>query len=109
MNECTLTPNGDCHELRECINTAGSFECGPCKDGYVDDGATGCMFADPCAAGVHNCEKTEYCINHKLGEFYCEVRRERERKRERQRDTTACKKQGYIKPWCLYSPDEESF
>jgi hypothetical protein len=49
------------------------------------------MFADPCAAGVHNCEKTEYCINHKLGEFYCEVRRRgreggRERKRERERE-----------------------
>ena len=86
MNECTLTPNGGCHELRECINTAGSFECGPCKDGYVDDGATGCMFADPCAAGVHNCEKTEYCINHKLGEFYCEVRREREKEREKKRE-----------------------
>ena len=79
-----MTPNGGCHELRECINTAGSFECGPCIDGYVDDGATGCMFADPCAAGVHNCEKTEYCINHKLGEFYCEVRKSsREGEKER--------------------------
>ena len=88
INECTLTHNGGCHELRECINTAGSFECGPCIDGYIDDGDKGCKFADPCAAGVHNCEKTEYCINHRLGEFYCEVRerrREGERGRERKR------------------------
>ena len=95
INECTLNPNTSCHELRECINTLGSYECGPCADGYVDDGETGCQFADPCAAGVHNCAKLEYCVNPTVGEFYCEVSLEngeegrsggRERERGRSRD-----------------------
>ena len=86
VNECSLTDNGGCHELRECLNLPGSFECGPCADGYVDDGEKGCKFADPCAAGVHNCEKVDYCVNHQVGEFHCEVSERERETRERERE-----------------------
>ena len=29
--------------------------------------------ANPCAAEQHHCERTEYCVNHAIGEFHCEV------------------------------------
>ena len=74
INECVETPNGGCDPLRICSNLPGSFECGPCIPGYVEDGTTGCKFADPCSAGpqYHDCEKDDYCINHIVGEYYCQ-------------------------------------
>ncbi len=75
INECQQSPNGGCSDLRECENTMGSFQCGPCPPGYVEDGDFNCRFSDPCAAGVHNCQKTEYCNNHAVGEFHCFVSR----------------------------------
>ena len=73
VNECTASLNGACHALRECENTFGSYVCGPCAPGYVEDGPTSCKFSDPCAAGVHNCQRVEFCNNYALGEFQCFV------------------------------------
>ncbi len=74
VNECEVTPNGGCSELRECENTLGSYACGSCiLDGYVESGPTECIVANPCAAEQHHCERTEYCVNHAIGEFHCEV------------------------------------
>ena len=74
MNECEVNANGGCSELRECENTLGSFACGSCfLDGYVESGLTDCVVADPCAADMHHCAEQEYCINHAVGEFHCEV------------------------------------
>lgn len=73
VNECQETMNGGCSDLRECENTLGSFRCGPCPAGYVEDGDLHCQFSDPCAAGVHNCQKMEYCNNYAIGEFHCFV------------------------------------
>ena len=50
----------------------GSFECGPCDEGYVERGSLDCIFSDPCIANQHDCARTEYCINHAIGEYYCE-------------------------------------
>ena len=73
VNECEDT-NGGCSELRECENTLGSFACGSCfLEGYVESGLTDCVVADPCAADMHHCAQKEYCINHAVGEFHCEV------------------------------------
>jgi hypothetical protein len=72
VNECELVANGGCDEQRDCINTEGSFECGPCSEGYVEQGPLHCVLSDPCAAGVHNCERVEYCFNPTPGEFFCE-------------------------------------
>lgn len=46
--------------------------CGPCDDGYVERGPSDCILADPCSADQHNCERTEYCINHEVGDYYCQ-------------------------------------
>ena len=46
--------------------------CGICISGYAESGQFGCVLSDPCSAGLHNCEKPEYCINHAVGEFRCE-------------------------------------
>jgi hypothetical protein len=72
IDECELEVNGGCHEQRECVNTEGSFECGPCDEGYVERGSLDCIFSDPCIANQHDCARTEYCINHAIGEYYCE-------------------------------------
>ena len=68
-----MLENGGCDVLRECENTMGSYICGPCVPGYVEDGALGCKFSDPCAAGVHDCQKVEYCDNYEVGEYQCFV------------------------------------
>ena len=73
VNECQVVSNGGCDERRECENTMGSFVCGPCPAGYSEDGLFGCQFTNPCAAGVHNCEDEDYCVNHEEGQFYCYV------------------------------------
>ena len=39
----------------------------------MEDGDTGCILSDPCSAGVHTCGKDEYCVNHAVGEYHCEV------------------------------------
>lgn len=50
----------------------GSFECGPCSLGYVEQGPLDCILSDPCSAGEHDCERVEYCINHEVGNYYCQ-------------------------------------
>lgn len=59
--------------MRECENTMGSYVCGPCPSGYVEDGPFGCIFADPCGAGLHDCQKLEYCNNYAVGHYHCFV------------------------------------
>ena len=74
INECEVLPNGGCTEQRECENTMGSFVCGPCTEpGQIADGPTECLVSDPCVAGIHDCEKLDYCINYDIGEFRCQV------------------------------------
>ena len=73
VNECQLTENGGCGELRECENLLGSHVCGPCPSGYIEDGPLDCQFTNPCAAGVHNCQKADYCDNYAVGEYHCYV------------------------------------
>ena len=41
IDECT-TNNGGCDEFALCTNTPGSFVCGPCLPGFVDDPTNGC-------------------------------------------------------------------
>ncbi len=72
INECKEKTNGGCHEYRSCTNTPGSFICGLCKSGYIEDGDAGCKLSDPCAAGVHNCQEDRFCHNPIPGEFYCQ-------------------------------------
>lgn len=72
INECQgSVNNGGCSELRECVNTMGSFLCGSCPPGFVEDGSFSCQFTNPCAAGVHDCEREDYCDNHAVGQYHC--------------------------------------
>lgn len=74
VNECQgSVPNGGCDEMRECENTMGSYVCGACPPGYTEDGQFGCQFTNPCAADIHDCEREEYCVNHRVAEYYCYV------------------------------------
>ena len=41
VNEC-LKNNGGCDSKRKCVNSVGSFKCGDCPSGWVNDGALGC-------------------------------------------------------------------
>ena len=45
-NECNSFFEG----LRPCVNGEGSYTCGDCLDGYVEDGSSGfCLDVDECA------------------------------------------------------------
>ncbi|XP_067934643.1 cartilage oligomeric matrix protein-like [Watersipora subatra] len=41
IDEC-LIDNGDCPEHTDCLNNPGSFECGPCRFGYIGNATVGC-------------------------------------------------------------------
>ena len=38
----------------------------------MEDGAFNCLLSDPCAAGQHDCERAEYCVNPEKGVYYCQ-------------------------------------
>ncbi|KAK3577967.1 hypothetical protein CHS0354_020807 [Potamilus streckersoni] len=73
LNECQLGFH-DCHELAQCTNTYGSFEC-RCKPGYRGYGVPGvwangrnCYDDDECA--LKHCPYSADCTNTP-GSFYC--------------------------------------
>ncbi|XP_029053542.2 cartilage oligomeric matrix protein isoform X1 [Osmia bicornis bicornis] len=41
INECEIN-NGNCNPYMECINTEGSYRCGPCRVGFVGNQTVGC-------------------------------------------------------------------
>ena len=53
--------------------TQGSYNCGDCKPGYVNEGSYNCVLSDPCAAKLHNCMADDYCVNTAPGKYMCEV------------------------------------
>jgi hypothetical protein len=53
VNECA-TGNGGCSTLAVCINTNGSFVCGPCPFGFAGDGFV-CADVDECSLGTQQC------------------------------------------------------
>ena len=72
IDECSVMAR-PCNPLRQCTNTQGSYQCGPCPPGYVNNSKTECLLTDPCAAKQHNCDKDTYCINTAVGAFGCQV------------------------------------
>eukprot|EP00122_Pirum_gemmata_P003638 Pgem_evm1s3292 len=59
-NECLDSP---CDEQRVCINTEGSFQCGNCNNGFINDGPTGCQ---ECKYSIDNCTTFEQCTTDNL-------------------------------------------
>ncbi|XP_023860376.2 thrombospondin-4-like [Salvelinus sp. IW2-2015] len=73
INECEGPKNGGCMENSNCLNTPGSFKCGPCKAGYVGDQRKGCKPERACGNGQPNpCHASGECIVQRDGKIECQ-------------------------------------
>uniref|UniRef100_A0A673XQH6 Si:ch211-43f4.1 n=1 Tax=Salmo trutta TaxID=8032 RepID=A0A673XQH6_SALTR len=73
INECKGPNNGGCVENSNCVNTPGSFKCGPCKAGYVGDQRKGCKPERACGKGQLNpCHASGECIVQRDGKIECQ-------------------------------------
>ncbi|KAG5341187.1 TSP4 protein, partial [Acromyrmex charruanus] len=71
IDECE-TNNGGCDPYSECINTEGSYRCGPCRSGYVGNQTTGChVQKGGCPDLITVCDVNAYCIAMYANEFTC--------------------------------------
>ncbi|XP_018343575.1 PREDICTED: cartilage oligomeric matrix protein isoform X2 [Trachymyrmex septentrionalis] len=71
IDECE-TNNGGCDPYSECINTEGSYRCGPCRSGYVGNQTTGCHLREgTCPDLITVCDVNAYCIAMYTNEFTC--------------------------------------
>ncbi|XP_069009453.1 cartilage oligomeric matrix protein [Embiotoca jacksoni] len=73
INECEDPNNRGCVENSVCMNTPGSFRCGPCKTGYIGDQRQGCKPERACGNGQPNpCHASADCIVHREGTIECQ-------------------------------------
>ncbi|XP_061884433.1 cartilage oligomeric matrix protein [Entelurus aequoreus] len=73
INECDNPNNGGCVQNSICMNTPGSFRCGPCRQGYVGDQRLGCKPERACGNGQPNpCHGSAKCIAHRDGKIECQ-------------------------------------
>ncbi|KAK5869738.1 hypothetical protein PBY51_024435 [Eleginops maclovinus] len=73
INECEGINNGGCVENSLCMNTPGSYRCGPCKTGYIGDQRRGCKPERACGNGQPNpCHASAECIVHREGRIECQ-------------------------------------
>ncbi|XP_041695718.1 thrombospondin-4-like isoform X2 [Coregonus clupeaformis] len=73
INECEGPKNGGCVENSNCVNTPGSFKCGPCKAGYVGDQLKGCKPERACGNGQPNpCHASGECIVQRDRKIVCQ-------------------------------------
>uniref|UniRef100_A0A8C9PSL7 Thrombospondin 4 n=1 Tax=Spermophilus dauricus TaxID=99837 RepID=A0A8C9PSL7_SPEDA len=69
VDECL---NGACVPNSICINTLGSYRCGPCKPGYTGDQTRGCKTERNCRNPELNpCSVNAQCIEERQGEVTC--------------------------------------
>lgn len=74
INECDVN-NGGCQSNSECINTEGSYRCGPCKIGYIGNQTVGChLQQDLCPDMITVCDVNANCIAVYSNEFSCKCR-----------------------------------
>ncbi|MEQ2238658.1 hypothetical protein ILYODFUR_035381, partial [Ilyodon furcidens] len=64
VDEC-LTNNGGCSTtpVVQCLNTMGSFHCGPCPPGYEGDGRT-CTQTNVCSSNNGGCHHLASCSSN---------------------------------------------
>ncbi|XP_022792613.1 uncharacterized protein LOC111331710 [Stylophora pistillata] len=60
-----------CDPNSQCINTNGSFTCGPCHPGFIGDGYLGCNPGDLCTNNSHTCHENALCTQTGAGRFKC--------------------------------------
>ncbi|XP_077966960.1 cartilage oligomeric matrix protein-like isoform X2 [Styela clava] len=73
IDECQ-EDNAGCVFNSECINSMGSFSCGPCKAGYEGDQESGCKLSHRCGFGKKSsCHVNATCQSHRDGAV-CECR-----------------------------------
>ncbi|XP_052773067.1 uncharacterized protein LOC128211948 isoform X3 [Mya arenaria] len=70
IDECA-TGNGGCDPLMTCINTAGSYYCSFCADGYMGTNKSGCYLDNFCISGAHNCIAEANCIYLGPAQYRC--------------------------------------
>ncbi|KAK7501595.1 hypothetical protein BaRGS_00007026 [Batillaria attramentaria] len=66
VNECEDGNNGGCVANSQCINTAGSYQCGDCLEGYVGDQSQGCsQEGQLCPDGTTRCSINAKCVKRR--------------------------------------------
>ncbi|XP_031829184.1 thrombospondin isoform X2 [Nomia melanderi] len=71
INECVVN-NGGCDPYMECINTEGSFRCGPCKPGYEGNQTIGChRRGNLCADSKTICDENAECMCIDTDRYTC--------------------------------------
>ncbi|XP_032681170.1 cartilage oligomeric matrix protein [Odontomachus brunneus] len=71
INECE-TNNGGCDPYSECINTEGSYRCGPCRSGYIGNQTIGCHSrGNVCPGSTTGCDVNSDCVQAFTHEYTC--------------------------------------
>ncbi|XP_004388586.1 thrombospondin-3 isoform X3 [Trichechus manatus latirostris] len=72
IDECTDGNNGGCDPNSICTNTVGSFNCGPCRLGFLGNQSQGCLPARTCHSPVHSpCHIHAHCLFERNGAVSC--------------------------------------
>uniref|UniRef100_A0A6Q2XMX7 TSP C-terminal domain-containing protein n=1 Tax=Esox lucius TaxID=8010 RepID=A0A6Q2XMX7_ESOLU len=71
VDECADLSN-TCVPNSICVNTEGSFQCGPCKDSFVGNQTVGCFLRRSCATlGYDPCDVNAHCLIKGAAEISC--------------------------------------
>ncbi|XP_023646247.1 thrombospondin-3a-like [Paramormyrops kingsleyae] len=71
VDEC-VNGSGACVPNSICINTVGSYKCGPCKAGFAGNQLTGCFPQRSCSTlGYDPCDVNAHCLIERSGEVSC--------------------------------------
>uniref|UniRef100_A0A8C4QE10 Thrombospondin 3 n=1 Tax=Eptatretus burgeri TaxID=7764 RepID=A0A8C4QE10_EPTBU len=72
IDECYDGNNGGCVPDSMCINSMGSFRCGPCMPGFYGNQIVGCHAGRSCASGVFDpCHEHGHCVLERNGDISC--------------------------------------
>ncbi|XP_039614306.1 thrombospondin-4a [Polypterus senegalus] len=73
IDECRDGKNGGCATNSICLNSAGSFQCGGCKAGFVGNQLSGCRPERSCGNGLVNpCNINAECSVQRDGNTSCQ-------------------------------------